>query len=103
VIYPGRVPTWETDPRFDAEWRRLSPAQRAAFHAARLALLACLVAGRRPDPRLGVKRLKSSDDLWELRWAADGRALWKYGPQVPGRTGPHIVWVRIGTHDIYNG
>jgi len=34
-----------------------------------------------------------------MTWAPDGRALFRYGDPV--REGePHVVWLRIGTHDI---
>jgi anaerobic glycerol-3-phosphate dehydrogenase len=40
------------------------------------------------------------DDIWELTWAADGRATWQYGPeQRPGE--PHVIWRRIGGHEIF--
>ncbi|WP_261562666.1 hypothetical protein [Frankia tisae] len=39
--------------------------------------------------------------MFELRWAKDGRALWEYGSPVPSHDGPHVRWLRIGTHDIY--
>ncbi len=34
-----------------------------------------------------------------MTWAPDGRALFRYGdPVCEGE--PHVVWLRIGTHDI---
>jgi hypothetical protein len=95
------VPTWEAAARFRTEWATLTPLEREAFLQARTALVKALVAGERPPPRLGVKRFLGEDGVFELRWARDGRALWKYGPEISGRTGPHIIWLRIGTHDIY--
>ena len=48
---------------------------------------------------LRVKRVSSTSDTWEMTWANDGRALFKYGPSIrPGD--PHVVWLRIGDHDI---
>ncbi|WP_327677694.1 hypothetical protein [Kitasatospora sp. NBC_00458] len=39
-------------------------------------------------------------DVRELTWAPDGRATFGYGtPLQPGD--PHIVWRRIGTHEIF--
>ncbi|WP_239406266.1 hypothetical protein [Frankia sp. Cj3] len=95
------MPTFHIDDRFRAEWARLRPDQQAAFHVARRRLLAALLAGERLDPRLGVKRFHRIPGAFELRWAADGRALWKYGDIIPGKPGPHIIWLSIGTHDIY--
>jgi hypothetical protein len=38
--------------------------------------------------------------VWEMTWAPDGRATFAYGPEVlAGQL--HIVWRRIGTHDIF--
>jgi hypothetical protein len=35
-----------------------------------------------------------------MTWAPDGRATFTYGDSVkPGEA--HILWNRIGTHDIY--
>jgi hypothetical protein len=95
------VPTFERTPRFAEDWLRLSPSQRAAFHEARRQLVADLVAGRRPRKGLRVKRFQGIAGGFELTWSADGRALWKYGSEVPGKPAPHVVWLRIGTHDIY--
>lgn len=41
-------------------------------------------------PGLRVKRMQGTDDVWELTFAPDGRATFRYGPEVrPGE--PHIV------------
>ncbi|WP_252933996.1 hypothetical protein [Streptomyces sp. Vc17.3-30] len=38
--------------------------------------------------------------VFELTWAPDGPATWTYGQAVV--TGEqHIIWRRIGTHDIF--
>lgn len=38
--------------------------------------------------------------VWELSWAADGRATFEYGAElIEGQ--PHIIWRRIGSHDIF--
>lgn len=51
-------------------------------------------------PSLRVKRLRGYRDIWEMSWAADGRATFSYG--VPVREDePHIVWRRVGSHDIF--
>jgi len=34
---------------------------------------------------------------WEYH---DGRAIFRYGEEVPGKAGPHIIWERIGGHEI---
>lgn len=36
-----------------------------------------------------------------MTWASDGRAIFHYGDEIhPGE--PHIIWLRIGTHDIFD-
>jgi hypothetical protein len=94
------VPTYEPVARFLAEFRQLSPEQQAAF----LQAVALFRDGLRSGifhPRLRVKSFKSQPGVMELSWAPDGRALWRYGDPVPGRPRPHIIWLRVGTHDIY--
>jgi hypothetical protein len=50
-------------------------------------------------PSLRVKRVQGTDGAGELTFAPDGRARFAYGPEVIGGT-PHIIWRRVGTHDI---
>ena len=46
-----------------------------------------------------MQRLKRTPDKWEMTWAPDGRAVFRIGDSIrPGD--PHIVWERIGGHDI---
>jgi hypothetical protein len=36
-----------------------------------------------------------------MTWAPDGRATWQYDDEV--RAGePHVLWRRIGTHDMFD-
>lgn len=49
---------------------------------------------------MGVKKVQGVRDVWEMRWAPDGRATWQYGPElVPGEA--HVIWRRVGTHAIF--
>ena len=76
-------PTYEASRRFLRELARLSDDQHDAFLSAKDELIAGL--RERPPrfaPRLRIKRVKGSDDVWELTWAADGRATFRYGAQV---------------------
>jgi hypothetical protein len=36
--------------------------------------------------------------VFEMTWARDGRALFKYGTS-PRAGDIHITWLRVGTHD----
>ena len=94
------MPTFGAFARFWSEYRRLSRNQKDEFLAAKNILVAALLLGTQPPPALRVKRVQNAPGVWELSWAADGRATFEYGPElVPGET--HIIWRRIGTHDIF--
>ncbi|WP_239372352.1 hypothetical protein [Frankia sp. Cj5] len=94
------VPTFEPVARFLAEFHRLSPAQQAAFRHA-VALFRDGLTSGSFHPKLRVKSFKSESGVYEMTWAYNGRALWQYGDPIPGKPGPHVEWLRIGTHDIF--
>jgi hypothetical protein len=95
------VPTFEPSDRFWDDWRRLTPAQRERFLRARDLFVADLAAGRGFRNSLRVKSFQRRPGLYEMTWAPNGRALFRYG--VSKRTGePHIIWEAVGTHDIFN-
>lgn len=81
------------------DWASLNPEQRAAFLTA-LQLFVLGVARQDFDPRLRVKRVQGSAGVWEMSWAADGRATFAYGTEVIAGE-PHVIWRRIGTHDVF--
>ncbi|MFK8851744.1 hypothetical protein [Streptomyces sp. Ac-502] len=99
------MPTYEVLPRFTADLDRLTPEQRRRFR--------CTVAAFVEDLRTGsfraglrVKRVQRTFGVYELTWSMGtgpaGRATWEFGPErCPGT--PHIIWRRIGTHDILTG
>ena len=45
--------------------------------------------------------MQGADGIFEMTWEiADGRATFQYGEErVSGE--PHIVWRRIGGHDVF--
>lgn len=88
-------------PRFKKDYAALSPGEKAAFRTAVVNFIADLAAGKfRKGPR--VKGIKGATGIFELTWADNGRATFEYGPPVEGHEGePHIVWRRVGTHDIF--
>jgi hypothetical protein len=58
---------------------------RAEQKAAFLAALRLFVSGLNDqhfDPRLRVKRIQGHAGVWEMSWAADGRATFLYGEQM---------------------
>ena len=49
---------------------------------------------------LRVKAVQGAPGVFEMSWAPDGRATYQHGDERrPGE--PHIIWRRIGTHDIF--
>jgi len=100
------VPTFETLPRFTADLDRLTPEQRRRFRRAVAAFVEDLRTGGHFRAGLRVKRVQRTSGIYELTWSMGtgpaGRATWEYGPACRPGT-PHIIWRRIGTHDILTG
>ncbi|MEE1928814.1 hypothetical protein V1J52_11550 [Streptomyces sp. TRM 70351] len=95
------MPTFETLPRFTADFQRLTPTQRWRF---RRAVLDAFVPDLRTGlfrPGLRIKGVRCAPGLYELTWAPDGRATWSYGREVFAEA-RHIVWHRIAAHSILN-
>jgi mRNA-degrading endonuclease YafQ of YafQ-DinJ toxin-antitoxin module len=93
------VPTYQPRPRFLRDFKSLTAAQVAAWERALNIFIKCLRVGTF-EPSLRVKRVQGYPGVWEMTWAADGRATFEYGDEV--RTGePHIIWRRIGTHSVF--
>ena len=77
----------------------LRPEQRAQFRRA-AALLRDGLRTEQFSPSFRIKRYRREAGVWELTWAPDGRAMFRYGDEhAPGS--PHIIWLRIGSHDIF--
>jgi mRNA-degrading endonuclease YafQ of YafQ-DinJ toxin-antitoxin module len=95
------VPTYRLLPRFQKDWEKLTAAERKEFRAAVKRFIEALNAGSGRFPAsLRVHRIDGTADVWSMTWADNGRATFQYGDSIkPGE--PHIVWRRVGTHDIY--
>ncbi len=96
------MPTFETLPRFEKDWKGLTPQQRDTFRkVAKDTFVPDLMAPNRPFlPGLRVKGVKAHANVFEMTWDNDGRATFSYGAErLPGQ--PHVIWRRIGTHDIF--
>ena len=92
------MPTFTPTRGFLAEFERLPDQQQAAFRAAVRKLVEDLRRGQ-IRPGLRITRVRREEGVWEMTWAPDGRATFAYGDEVrPGH--PHIIWRRIGSHDI---
>jgi hypothetical protein len=92
------VPTFEATGPFLGDYRSLTVEQRALFRAARVKFVDDL---RRGSFRTGlrVKGVRGVQGVYEMTWAPDGRATFHFGPSLG--QGAHVVWRRIGTHDIF--
>lgn len=100
MLATPKMPTYELAQEFHRDLQRLSPEQRRRFEVAVSRLVADLKAHRPPRAGLNVKRFQRKEGVYELTWAPDGRALFRYGTSPrPGDV--HGVWLRIGGHDIF--
>ena len=90
--------TFETLPRFEADWRTLTREQKALFRKVVLdAFEPDLVLPDRPfRPALRVRELVGCPGVFEVTWSHDGRAMFSYGTdRAPGQ--PHVIWRQIGS------
>jgi hypothetical protein len=96
------MPTFELTPRFERDWRKLTPQQREAFgKTIREAFVPDLDTPDQPfRPGLRVKGVTAHPGVFEMTWAPDGRATFSYGEErIAGKA--HVIWRRIGTHSIF--
>ncbi len=94
------MPTYAWLARFRADFERLTPTQQSAFLAAVQQFVDDLRQGRAFRKGLRVKGIQGATGIFEMTWAADGRATFEYGDVVTEGE-PHVVWRRIGTHAIF--
>ncbi|HKI66657.1 MAG TPA: hypothetical protein VJ989_05250 [Solirubrobacterales bacterium] len=93
------APTFELGTAFAREFSRLSREQDREFRKAVAKLVAALKGGREPPRSLCIKRVQGTRDVWEISYSGDGRATFRYGGELKsGET--HIVWLRVGGHEI---
>lgn len=92
------MPTFETLPRFERDWKNLSAQQQASFRkVVTEAFVPDLAARDRPfRPGLRVKGVAAHPGVFEMTWDNDGRATFSYGEErIVGQA--HVIWRRIGT------
>ena len=89
------MPTFAWLARFGADFDALSAGQQAAFLAAVILFVEDLRAGTF-RPSLRVKGVKGASGVFEMTWAADGRATFEYGKSVAAGEA-HMIWRRVGT------
>ena len=93
------MPTHNEEKLFREQYARLTPSQRAAFRAAVDKFVHDLRVGKFRKG-LRIKGVQGHPGVYEMTWAADGRATFSYGASVrPGD--PHINWRRVGAHDNF--
>ena len=93
------MPTFAWLARFGADFDALSDDQQAASLAAVALFVTDLRAGAF-RPTLRVKGVKGAAGVFEMTWAANGRATFQYGREITaGQT--YIIWRRVGTHDVF--
>ena len=94
------MPTYALTDRFQRDLRSLTSDERTAFRAAVQKFVQDLRNGGRFRAGLRVKGIQGADGIFEMTWASNGRATFEYGEeQIEGET--HVVWRRVGTHDIF--
>ena len=77
----------------------MSRSQRRAFLAAVERFVEDLRDRRGFRRSLRIKGVQGALGVFELTWADDGRATFSFGKSVRGDD-PHIIWRRVGTHDV---
>lgn len=94
------MPTHDESPQFMREYATLPREQKILFHVAINKMVEDVVAGRPFRPGLRVKGVQGHPGVFEMTWAPDGRATFSYGTS-PHTGDVHIIWRRIGGHDIF--
>jgi hypothetical protein len=94
------MPTYEALPRFWRDWDNLTVAQRRQFLSAFAKFVEDLGGSSGFRAGLRVKGVRGAEGVFEIAWAPDGRATFHYGQSVHEGEA-HIVWRRIGTHNIF--
>ena len=94
------MPTHEEEDSFQRDLDHLTPEQYARFRRAVRRLAEDLDHGE-IRASLRVKPMVDHPGIWEMTWeGADGRATFRYGPErIAGKR--HVIWRRIGGHEIY--
>jgi len=95
------MPTHEEFVQFLREFRALPLDQQRQFLIAVRHMVEDLRAKRAFRLGLRIKGVQGHPRVFEMTWAPDGRATFHYGPERHAGEA-HIVWRRIGGHDILN-
>ncbi len=93
------VPTYEQESTFKRDLAHLSEDEKRRFYAAVKKMAHDLKTGQGFCESLRVKGVQRLPGVFEMTWADDGRALFRYGTS-PNAGDVHIIWMRVGSHDI---
>lgn len=94
------MPTYEKTHTFLKDVTALDELDLERFKVAVKAFVDDLTSDRSFRPGLRVKGVQGAPGVYEMTWANDGRATFQYGEELrPGE--PHVIWRRVGTHDIF--
>jgi hypothetical protein len=96
------LPTFEKTDSFRRDYDGLTREQKAAVRRAVKEFVEDLAAARPFRRGLRVKGVQGATGIFEMSWASDGRATFEFGDQL-SQGDPHIIWRRIGTHEIFKG
>jgi hypothetical protein len=93
------APTFDRLAQFKRDYAKLTRSERARFREAVKKFIAPFSTTPPDDvPGALVRELKEHPGFYELRFAADARAIYTFGPAIR-RGQPHVVWCRIGSDD----
>lgn len=93
------MPTYERTARFDRDLALLDADNRGRFRVAVEKFVEDLRVG---SFRLGlrVRSVEGAPGVFEMTWDPNGRATFEFG--TSRGAGPHVIWRRVGTHDVFS-
>jgi mRNA-degrading endonuclease YafQ of YafQ-DinJ toxin-antitoxin module len=94
------VPTFSRTRRFAQDFKKLTAEQRQRFTSTVLDQFVVDLKAGQFRAGLRVKKMQATAGVWEMTWAPDRRATFEYGKEIRPDE-PHVIWRRIGTHDIF--
>ena len=94
------MPTYDVSDRFRKDLALLDETDRKRFQRAVKQFIEDLSSSRGFRPGLRVKGVQGAPGVFEMTWAPDGRATFEFGSSLRNDE-PHVIWRRIGTHDIF--
>ena len=94
------MPTFQVTRRSERDRKQFAPDSRARFQRVVTGQFAPGLA--RSVFRAGsrINGAQAAPDMSEMTWAQDGRATFSHRPEQQAGE-PHLIWRRLGTHDIY--